>query len=315
MKKYLYIFFLVFAWNASAQDCFLSLHSTRNVILVGDTFSITLEADAREGCEVNWPSLNNYIKPPFAIIKSGELEKYSEDARVIYQQSLTISCYDSGLHTIAPMAVTTICDSSQQIISDSIPVMVNNVKVDMNADIKEEEETEENSGLSPAQKNILLIFGAILLLTLLYLLYRYFFKKASDTKAKAIDPYEHAISELKKLQVSEETEFGYKNYYSILASCIKSYLQNQIALPVLDKTSIQTKEVLMSNAFTKVHTTNIQDILGRADFAKFAKLPPTIAMANQDKSTAIEIIENIQQQFLQQKAAQKLAEQVNKKKL
>ncbi len=315
MKHLFSIIFILMLQPLQAQNIYFNAQVSRNIILIGDTFTLQIEGALDRKCEPNWPSINQYIKAPFTIISIGEIEKATDGYNFIYTQKIKLSCYDSGRHSIAPIPLSTSCDSNAMYTSDSIAVLVNNVKVDMSADIKEEESDEESKGLSPAQKAMIFILAIALLLgTFIFWYYKkYGFKDAA--KKTTIAPYKVAIKTLNELKLTDQSEAASKQYYSELTDCIKTFLDAQIKLPILDKTSAEAKAVLMKNNYTKLHANNVLDIFNRADYAKFAKLPPTLELASSDAEMAKNIVTDIYQQHLVQLQKQRELDIANKKKL
>jgi hypothetical protein len=314
MHKIYLIFFLVLSTFAKAQSEQVRASLSKNIILVGDTFTYTVEAVTPLDCEGFWPKLSNYIRPPFYIIKEDSVIKKYDRKYISNLQSIQLSCYDSGVHQLPPIPFINICDSNTKLFSDSLSIMVNNVKVDMSADIKEEEE-EVKTGISPAQKNALIIFGIVALVAILYILYQKYWKKNKLISKPVINPFDAAMQVLKNLKIAETSDDAFKKYYSALTQCLKEYLQHQLKIPVLGLTSTEAKAVLQNNADTKLHTSSILEIFNRADFAKFAKLPPTIDFAQQDLQLAKDIIMDLEQKHTMQLHIQKEKELANKKKL
>ena len=176
-------------------------------------------------------------------------------------------------------------------ISDSLLIQVATVPVDTLKqklfDIKPVVQVEQN--FDALTKS--LIFGLLVVLILIGLIYSFFFaKKRREESRKKLPPFERAIEELKALESftpSEQEE--YKNYYSRLTDVVRRYLEEEAKITALESTTdellLKLEGLKKSGKLELERETikNLKSVLQTADLVKFALSTPEFGTTAKDR--------------------------------
>ena len=90
-----------------------------------------------------------------------------------------------------------------------------------------------------------------------------------------------------------------KQYYSELTEIIRNYIERELKVPALEKTSDEVIEMLRdfndaeSIETTKENIEKLKDLLREADLVKFAKSKPLAPEIEEDRKDAEVIIHNL----------------------
>lgn len=210
-----------------------------------------------------------------------------------------IQSFDSGLYTIPPFRYVIGIDTieTNALTLKVLPVQVDSLLTEIN-DYSSIELIEQkwydfmpdwvidNWGLILVV--ILIIIGAVAL----YYLYRANGNSILPKK-KRIPPYELAKQKLSKLKKQNLCEKGCeKEYYTLLTEILREYLSGRFGISALEMTSKQILDAIENSAEIKNYKHNISEILGIADFVKFAKIKPTTDENKKSFSGVSEFVEN-----------------------
>ncbi len=296
--------------NPYAPELLLS----RTIIKVGDTINITLQSTADKNCPFQWPVMANIIPAPLVVLNTEAISKREKGNLIFYKQVTTVTCYDSGVYTIPAINLKSACPGESIFSTAAQELMVQAVPVNMMGDIKEENIPDKKT-LSPAQKKIIWLLTGLLFAGLLWYLYSTFFTKAQRTAMAQVPPYQKALGILNTLQLEVDSLVGYKLFYSQLSDCIKEYIQAEINLPVLDKTSTEMNKIFQQSIFTKQHANTLMALFTRADATKFAQTiwtPEQATLDVRDAQSVVDAIHKSWMDYLDKKAAEEAS---NKNKL
>lgn len=122
---------------------------------------------------------------------------------------------------------------------------------------------------------IFIILAGAILFGIRYLL-KHPIKKVPWLKPKPEPtPYELAISRMRSLKQAKLDQNGMeKEYYSKLTEILRQYLWGRFHINALEMTTSQIREAVRKTPDAQVGKKYIEDVLGMADFVKFAKFRP-----------------------------------------
>ncbi|CAL2089527.1 conserved membrane hypothetical protein [Tenacibaculum sp. 190524A02b] len=133
----------------------------------------------------------------------------------------------------------------------------------------------------------------------------YFALKRSDnssteTYIPKLAPYQEAIRNLKLLDEKLLWQNNQtKQYYSELTNIVRNYIERELSIPALERTTNEVIETLhdFNNAKSIVTDTNtidnLQNLLKQSDLVKFAKSKPFASEIEGDRNIAEHVINNL----------------------
>lgn len=117
---------------------------------------------------------------------------------------------------------------------------------------------------------------------------------------KTLPPYEEAIYKLNELDEKLLWQNNkIKEYYSELTDIVRGYIERELKVPALERTSDEIinmlKDFHAADAITANKTTiqKLKDLLREADLVKFAKSKPLAPEIEEDRKDAEEILHNL----------------------
>jgi hypothetical protein len=299
------LFLLNLTCIANAQDVSIATSANKNKVLVGDYISYNIEVQYPiNATYIFWPNINEATIKPFSIIEASKIDTISNNNSIILKQKYTIACYDSGVQKLPALELGFQQNNSPErkfVVSDSQIIIVDNVPVNINGDIKDIIETQ-NDG--QAYKKYIVALIIIAALIGLFFLIKYI-RKNNWLGPKPKD----AFKETQLLLQKANTQIGdSKLFYSTSTDAIKYYFSKRYNMQLNEKTSIEILNTFEKNDTLKNNITVIKQILNTADMAKFA-LQQIDATTNKNNLSQItEIINNAETQYqkaLQDKLQQK----------
>jgi hypothetical protein len=117
---------------------------------------------------------------------------------------------------------------------------------------------------------------------------------------RALPPYEEAmykLTELDKKLLWQNNQI--KDFYSELTDIVRTYIERELHVPALEKTTDEIIETLKDfNEAETIDTssetiTKLKNLLREADLVKFAKSKPLATEIEEDRKDAEEVIHNL----------------------
>jgi hypothetical protein len=257
---------LLFCLPLFAQQAKISV--SRDRILLGEQFDLTITLDAGSKARVEFPVLRDSINH-LEVIRKGKLDSVLTGDRMRYTQVLTMTGFETGQWSIPAILFRV---NGKNIKSDSVRIYVMNVPLRGNDynDIKEIRDVKD-TGID--WKRILIAVAGILLISVLA--YYWWKRKKERPKVASVvsraTAYEEAMEELKKLKKEGADQKGeMKLYYSRLYDIFRLYLARVTAKPAMqfttDELMLGTKDILAPATFSSV-----AEVFRISDAVKFAK--------------------------------------------
>ncbi len=287
--KFLAFWWLIIFTNGILAQS-VTLKADRDKILIGEQINLLLKADHIKGITqwINLPDSINHIE----VVKRSEIDTLNLGGNQIYQQTITITSFDSGHWQIPELSVV---DANNQVYMTA-PVEVDVIPVDVSQmqdyhDIKEILEVEESSPY------FILIIIAIITLASLAIVYWLMRKKKrvilSPPKiTENLSPIEWARTELDKLQQENLADnMQIKQHYQQLTNIARRFFYLELGHQSLHQTSDEWMISLQPLPINMEVKTSFLQLLRLADTVKFAKYLPPAYENEQSVKTARQMIE------------------------
>lgn len=275
-KRKLYTIFFFGLISISFQSSLFSqaVRATvdRNRIFIGEQVKLKLSVEkGKPGMSwFNLPDSVNHLE----IVKKGKIDTVLNGGYTNYNQTITVTSFDSGRWEFPPLSLPGISQPTLPINIDVLPVDVSKMQ-DYN-DIKDIEEVK--------QGNNSLITGIIVIVTLISMAIVYFLlvknrkvvRPVPNLRGK-LSPLEWALAELNKLhRQTPNSPVEVKKYYSDLTNISRTFFSKQLRQPSFQQTTDEWMFDLQSLSVDSDTKTSFFQFLRLSDTVKFAKfLPPS----------------------------------------
>jgi hypothetical protein len=255
----------------------------KDKILVGEPVKVTIEARLPLGQKMSWFMLDTI--PHFEWMDKGmPVEIDGIDGKTILH-SFTVIGYDTGHWTIPPYTIKV---ENKTYSTDTVGIRVDyDPAFNLQENYRDIKETEEVTVENENRLEWLYYAGAgLILLLLLYLLFRDKSAKQVAKNVIPLTPYEEALQSLAALRkerpaAAEEV----KLYYTKLNDVLRNFLAKQFKLPALEETNDEVIAQLRQLGIPAEQFSKTTEALRMADFVKFARYLP--AQADNDKALII----------------------------
>ena len=274
MKSLLtFVLSLFLGLNLSAQELSISARVDTNAILIGEQLTLSLKGNVSQGENFVWPLFPDSLDG-FEVISRGKLDTVKKGNTFQLNQEFIITSFDSGYFVIPPLTFTQMGSKAQ---TEVIAIAVHF------PELNEDDQYFDIKGIMEPgldwEKIILIVAVSILFLGgILFFIVRLNRKKNAEVIAPKyrLKPYAQAYEDLEKLDQKQLWQKGeVKNYYSSLTDILGHYLENQLGISALEKTSDEIIESLQSLRIKKDFFLEISSMLKTSSFAKFAKAKPS----------------------------------------
>jgi hypothetical protein len=283
--KYFLLFIILFTTITitKGQEIKLKAAIERDTIWLGDQIRLMLMAEQPVGAKIDFPQSVDSIAGKIEVLKRSKIDTSKIDAnRLQLKQTLLITCFDSGPHSVPPFYFKIQNNGLKDSIKTNDLMLF--VKVP-DVDIKKGIVDIKKPFLAPVTfKEIApwllgaILIGAIIFL-IIYMISRRrrnmpLFQRAEKPKLPA---HIIAIQELDKLKEEQLWQHDkVKEYYTRLTDIVRFYIEERYTVPAMEQTTFEILSDFKQNKLiTDVNSYNgLKDILELADLVKFAKLTP-----------------------------------------
>jgi hypothetical protein len=254
---------MVTAFIAHAQKPTIRSSVSKNKLLLGESFTLTVEACIPAGSVVKPVRIDSI--PHFEFAESPIIDTIKNAKEITIKGVYTLRSFDSG-HWVIPSY-----SLSSSIRTDTLPIDIMFSEFDPNQDYHDIKDIIEVEEEQVKKKWWLYVAGGLILIALIILLLR---KKKSpkaiivQTSATA---YEDAMNALAKLKASPPAT---KEYYSRLIDIFRLYVSEKKGIKSLQKTTDDLVVQIQSLNIPKDPFDRLAQSLRMADFVKFAKYIP-----------------------------------------
>ncbi len=288
--------FLLLSFQISAQQPQINAEIDSTSIKIGEQiiFSIEVETDSTD--LVVFPEGQTF--DPMEMVESLGTDTTTVEDRFRLLKKYSLTQFDSGAYTIPQQKVII---QNREYLTDSFRVEVADVKVDTTRQkmypIKPAVDVPKPFSIP---NWVWWLLAVLLFLGIAF----YFFRRRKKRKEvePELPPYEQAVFELKQLDNSsllQDREI--KEYYSQLAFIVRKYLDRKIYDRALESTTseliayLELRKQSGELSLKDKSIDNLQQLLKRADLAKFANSRPDVITAKSDRTKTEHIIKDIRQ--------------------
>ncbi|MBT3742125.1 hypothetical protein [Polaribacter sp.] len=292
MKKYILHIFLLISIIAFAQNPMVKAQIETSQIRIGEQFNLRISVN----------EIENVILPKLElkgleVIDSAMIDTLGN----MLVQKYIITGFDSGAYYIPQQQVFV---KNQAYLTDSLLVNVATVAIDTT---KIKKFPIKAIKAEPYTFDDFKIYVYILLAALVIIgfwIYWFVIRKRKmeieEPTFRALPPYDEAIYKLNELDEKLLWQNNkVKEYYSELTEIVRGYIERELKLPALEKTTDEIIETLKDfNEAETISTSKetidkLKALLQEADLVKFAKSKPLAIEIEEDRKDAKLVIDNL----------------------
>ena len=291
-KHILHIFLFLVSTIAFTQNPMVKAQTETSQIRIGEQFSLKISVNETEN--VILPKLE--LKG-LEVIDSAKVDTLSN----MLIQKYIITGFDSGAYYIPQQQIFV---KNQAFLTDSLLIKVVTVPIDTTK-IKKfpiKAIKVEPYVFDDFKIYIYILIGALIIIGF-WIYYFVFRKRKIEEDAptyKALRPYDEAMFKLNELDEKLLWQNNKtKEYYSELTEIVRGYIERELHVPALEKTTDEIIEMLtdFNNAETILTTKEtikkLKDLLQEADLVKFAKSKPLALEIEEDRKDVELVIHNL----------------------
>lgn len=287
---------------------------SRDSILIGD--QIELKWSARidhKYSQIQFPEWGDSFSK-IEILDKGKIDTIINKDFTVYEQSLLITCFDSGAYQMPESTLLLIDENNNKeelVITSKNSLYVATIEIDPNQPFKpiveiiDEEapdwQTRVKEIFEQNKTLILLLAGVIILALLAWLLWIFYFKKNRKSKLPPELPHNKAHRRVRELESSDLWEnHHHKEYYSQLSEIVRDYFEEQFNISANEMTTRDLLRIIKRDAHLRRVHQEMKQILRTADLTKFAKGVPTDEDHRDSVKFAYKIIEQTRPALIEQ---------------
>ncbi|MBT4413010.1 hypothetical protein SAMN04487762_0269 [Polaribacter sp. Hel1_33_78] len=292
MKKYILHIFLLISIIAFGQNPMVKAQIETSQIRIGEQFNLKISVN----------EIENVILPKLElkgleVIDSAMIDTLGN----MLVQKYIITGFDSGAYYIPQQQVFV---KNQAYLTDSLLVNVATVAIDTT---KIKKFPIKAIKAEPYTFDDFKIYVYILLAALVIIgfwIYWFVIRKRKmeieEPTFRALPPYDEAIYKLNELDEKLLWQNNkVKEYYSELTEIVRGYIERELKVPALEKTTDEIIETLKDfNEAETISTSKetidkLKALLQEADLVKFAKSKPLAIEIEEDRKDAKLVIDNL----------------------
>ena len=292
MKKYILHIFLLITSITFAQNPKVKAEIETSQIRIGEQFSFKVSVNVTDN--VILPKL---VLKGLEVIDSVKVDTLNN----MLIQKYILTGFDSGAYYIPQQQVFI---RNQAYLTDSLLINVATVAIDTTKVKKYPIKTikAEPYTFDDFKIYIYLLLAALAIIG--FWIYWFVIRKRKTEEDKptykVLPPYEEAIFKLNELDEKLLWQNNkVKEYYSELTEIVRGYIERELKVPALEKTTDEIVEMLKN--FNEAQTINtsketikkLKELLQEADLVKFAKSKPLSLEIEEDRKDAQDIISNL----------------------
>ncbi len=271
----------LFVGNGFCQssDVTAKVAISKKSIAIGDWVELKIKVEEKGNKGIKWPIINDSLTSNIEILKASKIDTIKKDGSTFFEQTLTITSYDSGYHAIPPF------DFMFDIKSDSVfslaqtqalLLAVTTINVDTTAKFKDIKPViDEPLTILDFLPYIFLVVGVLsIIIVVVYFYLRYKSNKPlfSLPKKQELPADIIAIEGLNKLKEKKLWQNGQtKQYYTELTDIIRYYIEKRFEFPAMEMVTSEIVGCMKSNVNDEALVNDSRYYLEMADNVKFAK--------------------------------------------
>ncbi|MGJ8760109.1 BatD family protein [Polaribacter sp. AHE13PA] len=292
MKKQLFYILLFVSTIGFAQESKVKAEIDTTNIRIGEQFNLKITVDDTQNVimpKLQLKGLEIIDSTQVDTIKNSLIRKY------------ILTGFDSGAFYIPQQQIFV---KNQAFLTDSLLVNVATIAIDTTKvkkfpikSIKSEPYTFDDFKV---YIYILLAALAIIGFWIYWFVIRKRKEEIEEDTYKAMPPYDEAILKLNELDEKLLWQNNkVKEYYSELTEIVRGYIERELKVPALEKTTDEVLDMLKDFKDAETIQTSedtikkLRDLLREADLVKFAKSKPLALEIEEDRKDAQDIVSNL----------------------
>ncbi|AUC21691.1 hypothetical protein BTO15_06045 [Polaribacter sejongensis] len=292
MKKQLFYILLFVSTIGFAQESMVKAEIDTTNIRIGEQFNLKITVDDTQNVimpKLQLKGLEIIDSTQVDTIKNSLIRKY------------ILTGFDSGAFYIPQQQIFV---KNQAFLTDSLLVNVATIAIDTTKvkkfpikSIKSEPYTFDDFKI---YIYILLAALAIISFWIYWFVIRKRKEEVEEDTYKAMPPYDEAILKLNELDEKLLWQNNkVKEYYSELTEIVRGYIERELKVPALEKTTDEVLDMLKDFKDAETIQTSedtikkLRDLLREADLVKFAKSKPLALEIEEDRKDAQDILSNL----------------------
>jgi uncharacterized membrane protein (DUF2068 family) len=278
----------------AAGGVHVTLSPDRNELTVGDPVQLALEVTHPAGYQVIIPKLEQVWGGFEVRSQSVATTTANDDGTETTRQTIEVTLFDLGDFETPPLPLT-IGDGAGQVFEEVVPSTLLTVVPTLAEDDSELRDIKPQAGLNlPATWPW--IAGGLLLAAVLAVAGWWAYRRwrGEPFLAPAVDnrpPWQVAYDELARIEglgLLEQRRF--KEYYTLVTDCLRSYLEAQFNLQVFERTTSELRVTLRQSDLAPEQARGFLDLFAGSDLVKFAKFTPDIESGRRLVGEARELV-------------------------
>ncbi|OAD46348.1 BatD family protein [Polaribacter atrinae] len=292
MKKQILYILLFISTIGFAQNPIVRAEIDTTNIRIGEQFNLKITVDDTQNVimpKLNLKGLEIIDSTKVDTVKNSLIRKY------------ILTGFDSGAFYIPQQQIFV---KNQAFLTDSLLVNVATIAIDTTKvkkfpikSIKSEPYTFDDFKI---YIYILLAALAIIGFWIYWFVIRKRKEETEDPTYRALPPYEEAIFKLNELDEKLLWQNNkIKEYYSELTEIVRGYIERELKVPALEKTTDEVLDMLKDFKDAETIQTSeetikkLRDLLREADLVKFAKSKPLALEIEEDRKDAQDIVSSL----------------------
>ena len=292
MKKYIFYILILISTISYAQNAMVKIEIDTTNIRIGEQFNLKISVDETQNViipKLQLKGLEIVDSTDTDTIKNSLIRKY------------ILTGFDSGAFYIPQQQIFV---KNQAYLTDSLLINVATVAVDTTKvkkfpikSIKSEPYTFDDFKI---YLYLLLAALAIIGFWIYWFVIRKRREEEEEPTYRALPPYEEAIYRLNELDEKQLWQNNQvKEYYSELTEIVRGYIERELNVPALEKTTDEVLDMLKDFKDADVILTSqetidkLKSLLREADLVKFAKSKPLAPEIEEDRKDAQDIVGNL----------------------
>ena len=292
MKKNIFYILILISTISFAQSAMVKIEIDTTNIRIGEQFNLKISVDETQNViipKLQLKGLEIVDSTDTDTIKNSLIRKY------------ILTGFDSGAFYIPQQQIFV---KNQAYLTDSLLINVATVAVDTTKvkkfpikSIKSEPYTFDDFKI---YLYLLLAALAIIGFWIYWFVIRKRREEEEEPTYRALPPYEEAIYRLNELDEKQLWQNNQvKEYYSELTEIVRGYIERELNVPALEKTTDEVLDMLKDFKDADVILTSqetidkLKSLLREADLVKFAKSKPLAPEIEEDRKDAQDIVGNL----------------------
>jgi hypothetical protein len=279
---------------AAVDGVQVTLTPDRNELAVGDRVQLALEVTHPAGTQVIIPQLEQIWGELEVRSQSGATTTANDDGTETTRQTIEVTLFNLGEFETPPLPLT-ISDGAGQVFEEVAPSVSLAVVPTLAEEDNELRDIKPQAGLDvPAAWPW--IAGGLLLAAIAAVAGWWAYRRwqGKPFLAPIIDnrpAWQVAYDELARIEgLGLLDQRRFKEYYTLVTDCLRTYLERQFALNVYERTTTELKAVFRRSDLAPEHARRFLVLFSESDLVKFAKFTPEMRAARHLTGEARELV-------------------------